>query len=176
MKKVIFFDLDNTIYDVSSVADKMLSSLFNLIKKSGEFKGDFKTIKNQIMRKPLQTVAMENGFSKNLLAACIDHLKDLVYTGEIYPYDDFLQIKKLPLEKFLITSGFTKMQMSKVDGMKLNSFFKEIYIVDFMHSNKTKKDVFQEIMKKYHYSPAEILVVGDDLHSEIKAAIELGID
>jgi putative hydrolase of the HAD superfamily len=48
--------------------------------------------------------------------------------------------------------------------------------VDPSTSDKTKKEVFADIMKRYGYTPSELLVVGDDPHSEIKAAQELGID
>jgi putative hydrolase of the HAD superfamily len=33
-----------------------------------------------------------------------------------------------------------------------------------------------DIMNKYHYAPHEVLVIGDDPDSEIRAANELGID
>lgn len=176
MKKAIFFDLDNTIYDVRSVADEMLSSLYALIEKNGEYEGDFEEIKDDITRKPLQTIAKENGFSERLLNECIDHLKDLEYLGEMRPFEDFETVKELETAKFLVTSGFTKMQMSKVRAMKLDNLFKEIIVADFLSSDKSKKDIFSEIIGKYNYRPSEILVVGDDLHSEIQAAKDLGVD
>ncbi|HWJ26695.1 MAG TPA: HAD hydrolase-like protein, partial [Flavisolibacter sp.] len=40
----------------------------------------------------------------------------------------------------------------------------------------TKKDVFAEIVERHGYKKSEVLVVGDDPNSEIKAAQELGID
>jgi putative hydrolase of the HAD superfamily len=60
--------------------------------------------------------------------------------------------------------------------MGIEGDFNEIIIVDPETSDHTKKDVFAEIMRKNGYKPGEILVVGDDLHSEIKAAKELNID
>lgn len=44
-----------------------------------------------------------------------------------------------------------------------------------MVSNRTKKDVFVEMLLKYQLSPHEVLVLGDDIQSEIKAAEELGM-
>ena len=43
-------------------------------------------------------------------------------------------------------------------------------------SIQTKKDVFADIMRRHHYDKSEVLVVGDDPKSEIKAAQDLGID
>jgi len=36
--------------------------------------------------------------------------------------------------------------------------------------------VFADILKRYNYTAADVLVIGDDPESEIKAATELGID
>lgn len=176
MIKAIFFDLDNTIYDVNSIATELLTPLFDLIEASGEFEVPFEEVKNLILHKPLQTVAEKCGFSKRLLEQCITHLKDREYCGNIIPFDGFMETKTLPVEKFLVTSGFTKMQLSKVRGMKLTDFFNEVHIVDFFEKERTKKDIFIEIMNKHHYLPSEILVLGDDLHSEIKAAKKLGMN
>jgi putative hydrolase of the HAD superfamily len=60
--------------------------------------------------------------------------------------------------------------------LDLEKDFEEIHIVDPEISNQTKKDVFADILKRYGYAPADVLVIGDDPESEIKAAIALGID
>ena len=60
--------------------------------------------------------------------------------------------------------------------LDLEKDFSEIHIVDPQLSTQTKKDVFAEILKRHHYSAAEVLVIGDDPESEIKAARELGIE
>jgi putative hydrolase of the HAD superfamily len=54
--------------------------------------------------------------------------------------------------------------------------FEAIVVVDPAISVLTKKDVFKNILLQYQLQEKEVLVVGDDLHSEIKAAQELGID
>lgn len=79
-------------------------------------------------------------------------------------------------EKFLVTAGYQKFQQSKITGLNLEKDFKEIHIVDASVTNLTKKDVFADIIDRYKYKISEVLVIGDDLDSEIKAGIELGID
>jgi putative hydrolase of the HAD superfamily len=76
----------------------------------------------------------------------------------------------------LVTTGFVKLQMSKVIQLGIEHDFKEIIIVDPDVSSKSKKDVFAEIMQKYDYRASELLIIGDDPDSEIKAALALGID
>jgi putative hydrolase of the HAD superfamily len=60
--------------------------------------------------------------------------------------------------------------------LDIEADFEEIHIVDPETSNQTKRDVFADIMSRHNYTPADVLVIGDDPESEIKAAIELGID
>jgi putative hydrolase of the HAD superfamily len=121
-------------------------------------------------------VARDYHFSEELTEKGIALLKELTYEGKIEPFPDYPSIKDLSVDKFLVTTGFLKLQQSKIAGMKIDQDFKEIHIVDPSTSDQTKKDVFADIMKRHGYSKEELLVVGDDLHSEIKAAQDLGID
>ena len=41
---------------------------------------------------------------------------------------------------------------------------------------KIKKDIFREIVERHGYDKKDVIIVGDDLRSEIKAAQDLGID
>ncbi len=55
--KALILDLDNTLYPVSAIGNRLFNSLFSLIEESQEFNGNIKEIKNQIMRQPFQVVA-----------------------------------------------------------------------------------------------------------------------
>jgi putative hydrolase of the HAD superfamily len=68
------------------------------------------------------------------------------------------------------------MQQSKIRSLGINDDFKEVFIIDNTKTDKVKKDIFEEILKKYDYKPEEVLVVGDDPESEIKGGAELGIE
>jgi putative hydrolase of the HAD superfamily len=175
-KKAIIFDLDNTVYSVHSIGNELFASLFELIFQNENHAENRDKIKDDIMRRPFQVVAKDYHFSDELTQKGIALLKGLTYEGKIEPFPDYQFAKGLPVDKFLVTTGFLKLQQSKVDGMKIGQDFKEIIIVDPLTSDKTKKDVFADIIKKYGYNKSEVLVVGDDLQSEIKAAQQLGID
>jgi putative hydrolase of the HAD superfamily len=175
-KKALILDLDNTIYPVSSIGDQLFAPLFQLIAASGDYTGDFASIKQDIMRRPFQKVAAEHTFSRQLTHTGIALLKELTVEQEMAAYDDYAEVKKLPLRKFLVTTGFTNMQRSKVEKLGIKPDFEEIHIVDPCRSHQTKKDIFKSIVEQHHFSVAEVLVVGDDPHSEIQAAMELGID
>ena len=175
MTKAIILDLDNTIYPVQSIGDALFAGLFALIEVSGEVDDRINEVKREIMRRPFQLVAREFDFSDDLTAAGFNLLKNLEYVGPISPFPDYSLVRKMELKKFLVTTGFVKLQESKIRGMQIGKDFEKIFIVDPAQSSKTKKDVFAEIVWKNGYEKKEVLVVGDDPASEIRAALDLGL-
>ena len=175
-KKALILDLDNTIYPVSSIGDKLFAPLFDLIKSDEHVSDQFAQIRKEVMRRPFQLVANEFNFSKELTDKGTELLKNITYNGTIEPFDDYKLIRDLKIDKYLVTTGFKKMQQSKVEAMQLQTDFREIHIIDPSTSDKVKKDLFTDIISRHHYNKADVLIVGDDLNSEIKAAKELGVD
>lgn len=175
-KKAIIYDLDNTIYPVHSIGESLFEPFLKLINEYGEHRGNIHAIKSDMMRKPFQIVAAEHHFNPELLQRGLNLLQKITYAGPISYFDDYPVIKSIPAERFLVTTGFYNLQYSKIRGMGIEGDFTEIHVVDPLTSAKTKKDVFADIIQRYHYNASDVLVVGDDPGSEIKAAIELGID
>ncbi len=178
MKRALIFDLDNTIYPVSSISENLFDQLFTLMTENqGEM--DLESLlaaKEELTRKPYHLVADKYNFSEDLKNRGIDLLKNMAYEKPMQPFEEYFHIKYIPIKKYLVTTGFTKLQLSKVKMLGIENDFMEIHIVDPEISEQTKKDVFASIMERHNYLPEEVLVIGDDPESEIKAAIELGID
>ena len=175
-KKAIILDLDNTIYPVSSIGEKIFAPLFDFIKNIKSLEEKIEEFKKEIMRRPFQQVARDFNFSKQTIGKGIEILKEIEYKEKIEPFDDYNFVKAIPVDKYLVTTGFRKMQQSKVDAMQLKHDFKEIFIIDPTTTDKIKKDIFLEIIERHHYKKQDVLIIGDDLNSEIKAAQELEID
>ena len=175
-KNVIIFDLDNTIYPVSSIGEKLFKSLFALISERMEFEGDIDKLKAEIMRRPFQFVADEFHFSNKLKADCLTLLAELTYEESIHPFEDYPVTRSLSGRKFLVTTGFPQLQLSKIKQLGIENDFEEIFIIDPGQSDLNKGDVFRKIIYNNSLDLEEIVVVGDDLNSEIAAARELGID
>jgi len=172
-RKAIIFDLDNTIYAVSSIADQLFAPLFKLLKESGEVENNFEEIKRDLMRKPFQLVARKYGLTEGLTQKGTHLLQNMTYEGEIRPFDDYRLVRALPVEKFLVTTGFLQLQQSKIERMGIRQDFREVHIVDI--ESGTKKEVFAALLQRHHLRPSDVLVVGDDPDSEIKAAQELDL-
>ena len=173
----LILDLDNTIYPVKSIGEKLFAPLFNLL-QSPEFGLEFTTItdaKEQIMRIPFQKVAPEFDFPATLTNSAMELLRNLSYDEPMSYFEDYRLIREIGTRKFLLTTGFKKLQESKVRSLQIENDFAEIFIVDLDTSALTKKDVMIHIMEKYNLLPEGLLVVGDDPESEIKAGNELNI-
>ena len=175
-KKAVILDLDNTLYSVDTIGEELFSVLFKLFECDDFLNTELKNIKRDIMQKPFETVAAQYSFSKILIEKCITHLKLLTYNGNLTPFDDYKHVKKIKVDKFLVTTGFTKLQQSKIKSLGIANNFKEIHIVDITNHYTTKKEIFAEILLRHNYIVDEVLVIGDDVDSEIKAAQQLGIE
>ena len=181
MKKAVIFDLDNTIYPVNSIAGNLFNGLFAVLDKNADTinQPDDDTIgkiKEEMTRRPFQYIADKFGLDEGIRDEMTDVLRNMTYDLPMQPFDDYHHLKQIGLEKFLVTTGYLKLQYSKIRQLGIENDFREIIVVDPDVSHKTKKDVFAEIMAKYGYVPDELLVIGDDPDSEIKAALSLDID
>lgn len=177
MLKIAFiYDLDNTVFPVPSIGDKLFASLFRLIQENGQFTGSFDKIRDEIMRTPFQVVAQKYHFSPELTRQGIALLRNLIYEGDMQPFPDYAEIRRIPGDRFLVTTGFRKLQESKIRALGIAADFRQVIVVDPDTSDKTKKDIFAGIIGQHGYQPAQVLVIGDDPASEIKAARELGLD
>lgn len=175
-KKAIIFDLDNTIYLVSSIGSKLFKTLFEIITESGEFVGNLENLKGEIMRRPFQFVAEEFEFSEKLKSACLDHMKNLTYDSPITAVENYDATREISCLKFLVTTGFTALQNSKIERLGIKNDFEKIFIIDPAETAQNKRDIFKKILIGYELKLNEVIVIGDDLNSEIKAAKELGIE
>ncbi len=178
MKQAIILDLDNTIYPVNSIADHLFEKLFGLLDQNASEINyeDLTAAKDDLTRRHFHLVADKFNFSPELKAHGINLLSNMEYDLPMQPFKDYYHIQSSNIQKFLVTTGFTKLQWSKVKMLGIEDDFAEIHIVDPEKSNKTKKDVFADILKRHNYTVEDVLVIGDDPESEIKAATELGID
>lgn len=177
MFKALIADLDNTIYPVKSIGDRLFKPLVDLMEqyKDELDEEQILQIKEEMMKKPWQKVADEHKMNHELKQKGTELLKHLTYELPMQSYDEYQYMQKIQAEKFLVTTGFFKLQQSKVKQLELEKDFKEIFIVDPETTDKTKQDIFREILSRYNLKPADVLAIGDDPESEIKAAKALGI-
>lgn len=175
-KSILFLDMDNTIFPTLHYGPELFGKVYELVEKEESLAANMTAIKKDITRKPFQIVSKKYKFPKTLEQAGINLLQDLEFDADIRPFDDFDFIKSLQCRKFLVTTGFRKFQQCKINQLGIAHLFEECYIVDPAVSNDTKKTAFESLLLKYNVLKEAALVVGDDMHSEIQAAKDAGID
>jgi len=91
-------------------------------------------------------------------------------------YGDLALLPSLGERRFLITSGFRRLQESKVRALGIATFFDAI-VVDAIDepARRGKERIFRDIMSKFDLDASEVLVVGDNAESELAAATRLGL-
>lgn len=91
-------------------------------------------------------------------------------------YADLRTLVEFPVLRFLVTSGFRRLQESKIKALEFERLFAAIYVdaID-VADRKGKQSIFEGILNDYRLKPEEVLVVGDNADPEIEAANQLGI-
>ena len=88
-------------------------------------------------------------------------------------YCDIETLADLPAQRCLVTSGFKRLQDSKIKSLRLEPFFSSTYVDAIDYPNRVGKlGLFARILRDYELAPSEVLVVGDNADSEIKAGIQ----
>jgi putative hydrolase of the HAD superfamily len=77
---------------------------------------------------------------------------------------------------FLVTTGFERLQRSKVAALGIATLFEAIQVdaLDDPSQRPGKKQLFQRIMAAHDFASSEVAVIGDSLH-EIRAGNQLGL-
>jgi FMN phosphatase YigB (HAD superfamily) len=91
-------------------------------------------------------------------------------------YGDLPILAELPAQHFLVTSGFRRLQESKIKALNLAPFFTALYVDAIDEPDRLgKQGVFARILTDYELTSAEVLVVGDNADSEIRVGNHLGM-
>jgi len=175
MISALILDMDNTIFPSNSISDELFEPIYQLLEKHKDKVGEenIQEIRKLMSKKAWQKIAEEYEFNDELTKEGADILRETTYNKPITPFEDYALVKANTLDKFLVTMGFTKMQWSKVKMLNVENDYKEVIVNDPETTEDTKKEVFQRILEKYNLNPQDVLVIGDDPESEIKAGNDL---
>ena len=91
-------------------------------------------------------------------------------------YGDLALLPSLGEQRFLVTSGFRRLQESKVRALAIEGAFDAI-VVDAVDEagRRGKERIFVDLMHEYSLGRDDVLVVGDNAESELAAAARLGV-
>jgi putative hydrolase of the HAD superfamily len=179
MIKAIIFDLDNCLAAANQVGMQIFSPAFNAIRLANHGVISDESLNQAFVDcwwHPLDWVANKYGFSKEMLTAGWKVFATLEVTQPMYGYGDLVTLSELSAQRFLVTSGFRRLQQSKIRALALEPWFTAIFVDAIDEPDrKGKQGYFELIQDTYHFSPQEVLVVGDDQDSEIEVGNRLGM-
>jgi len=172
----LFLDLDDTIFP-SRIPYAAFSELFDVLDRVNDVLPQEKIdeVKQQLYRQTFGEVAEKYAFSPRMVRAYFEKMKTMRFNFNITVYDDYTFLQQLPQDKYLVTSGSRYIQMAKIVALGIQSDFTEIHIDDPYDGSPGKAGIFTKLVKQKKLSTREILIIGDNPNSEIKAAKQLEI-
>ncbi|HNQ73215.1 MAG TPA: HAD family hydrolase [Verrucomicrobiota bacterium] len=179
MIQALIFDLDSCLAPATEIGPDIVAPVFQAIRDANQgavTPADLEAAFTDCWRFPFDFVAEKYGFSPAMRAAGYHGFRRLEVLQPLSGYGDLAVLADLPGKLFLVTTGFRRLQESKIRALGIAPRFTGIFI-DAIDAGPTpgKRPIFANIMQTQRLRPAEVLVVGDNPDSEIAAGNQLGL-
>lgn len=179
MERLLILDLDDTIFETSTIKEESVNSILTEFKSIAieKYGG---TLTHQIIGEfwkfPFDIVAEKYQFDTHIKSQFSESISQADFQFNIKPYKDFDVITSMKFEKILVTTGFDKLQRAKIKNLGIEKMFSEIYIDDILDPNRIfKKGIFRKILSTKNIEHEQVYIIGDNPQSELKAGYELGL-
>lgn len=179
MKEVVIFDLDNCILDTRAMPREVTAPLVE-----GVDMLDIEPRRRECFKEALWslsfTAAVEAcGISEEVARQVYEaYARAEVPQGtRLSSYGDLEYLRRLPMRKFLVTSGFERLQLSKVRALGVEEVFEDILVdvVQTKHKKGSKAPAFEHVLAKAQARPEHVAVVGDSGVSELLVGKRMGM-
>lgn len=198
--KHLFFDLDDTLWDYRTNARETVSELYWKYKfnevgqfSEEEFATEFMNVnaelwhefdrgrikKERIRKERFQMVLDRLGYSDGQLGQRLNNdfmricpTKSNVPEGTKEVLHDLSDNYHL----HIITNGFVEVQHIKLKSGGLTQFFDQVIISETVGIKKPDPLIFDHALQTAGAEPDHALMIGDNLETDIKGAINAGID
>ena len=177
--KAIIFDLDSCLSPADEPGQQLFAPAFDAITNANRGSHSASVLQNafaDMWRLPFDFVAEKYRFTPAMKAAGWQVLAQLEVSTPMKGYGDLAVLNELPVLCFLVTSGFRRLQESKIRALGIAPLFTAIYIdaID-QPGYRGKQKIFEDILHDYRLQPGQVLIMGDNHDSEIAAGVRLGI-
>lgn len=181
MIRAAVFDLDNTLFDSTIVPADVLAPAVAAARRANTGPGALPPAALDAAlaaarRFGFLHVADAYDVPQALRAAWRAAYRNLAVETPLTPYDDVVPVLgTLRLVRLLLTTGFRRMQESKIAALRIAHLFERIYIDALDDGNGPHKErLLAEILRTWRLAPGDMLVVGDSADNEIAAGNALG--
>jgi HAD superfamily hydrolase (TIGR01549 family) len=177
--RAIIFDLDNCLAAADEPGEELLDPVFAAVRAANDgvlSESELDAAFRDCWVHAFDFVAETHRFTPGMLAAGWEAFRRIEVRAPMHGYGDLTLLPSLGDARFLVTSGFRRLQESKVRALDIEAFFDAI-VVDAIDEpgRRGKERIFLELMRQFRLDPDEVLVVGDNAESELAAAQRLGL-
>lgn len=178
-KPAIIFDLDNCLAAADEPGEQLLEPVFAAVRSANRGSlpdAGLDAALHDCWFHAFDWVARRHGFTDDMRRAGWDAFRAIEVRAPMRGYGDLGVLPELGDMLFLVTSGFRRLQESKVRALGIAPLFREV-VVDAVDEpgRAGKEGIFVDLMARHDLGPDEVLVVGDNVESELAAARRLGI-
>jgi FMN phosphatase YigB (HAD superfamily) len=177
--RALIFDLDNCLADAREVGEDTFFPAFEAIRQANNDTVALEVLDEALKdtwRHPFDWIVTRYGFSSEMSSAGFEAFRRIEVKREMHGYGDQSVLSEIPVKKFLVTSGFRRLQESKIAALGITQLFNSI-IVDAIdeETRRGKRGYFEQIVSDHGLRPGEVMVVGDNADSEIAVGNQLGM-
>jgi putative hydrolase of the HAD superfamily len=177
--RAILFDLDNCLAAADEPGEQLLEPVFAAVRAANDgalTDAELDAAFRDCWFHAFDFVAATHRFTPRMRAAGWEAFHRVEVRGEMHGYGDLALLPSLGERRFLVTSGFRRLQESKVRALGIATCFDAV-VVDAIDepARRGKERIFRDIIRDFDLDAAEVLVVGDNPESELAAAARLGL-
>ncbi|WP_165020226.1 YjjG family noncanonical pyrimidine nucleotidase [Dysgonomonas sp. ZJ279] len=195
----IFFDLDDTLWDTVNNNTESLEDIYNDYKINKYYPtfSDFYNVyspntnklwamyskgeidKPTLLRErflyPFRSFSdVTEEMSSEMNADFLNRVQ--FKKGTVAGAIELLDYLKSKYRLHIISNGFTEIQYTKMKSAGLNPYFDKVILSDGVGVNKPHPDIFNFALKEAGVNPQDVIMIGDNLQTDIIGAMNSKID
>jgi putative hydrolase of the HAD superfamily len=175
----IIFDLDNCLAAADEPGIALLAPVFAAVRAASDGTTPAPALEAALREcwvDAFDAVAERHAFTEAMRAAVRRAYLDVEVRGPMRGYGDLHLLPTRGARRFLVTTGFRRLQESKVRALGIAAHFDQVVIDALDDPNHPgKAHIFRDLMARHHLAPDDVVVVGDNPRSELAAAERLGL-
>jgi FMN phosphatase YigB (HAD superfamily) len=174
------FDLDHTLFDPRTLPATLFNDLQARVSAAAAG-----IVPNAVLeaaladarRMPFDRVAARHQLPDAVTIAWHEAASAVEVTEPLAPYPDVRAgLEQLSLLRILLTTGFRRLQESKLKQLGLASLFVAVYVDTLDPPGPVgKRALLQHLVAEHGLTPPEVVVIGDRADDELAAARALGM-
>lgn len=175
----LIFDLDNCLAPADEPGRALMAPVFDAVRAANHGRlgeAELAAAFEDSWRLPFDDVARRYGFSDEMRRAGWRAVCGIEVTRPMHGYGDLDLLPRLGDRRFLVTSGFRRLQESKVRALGIGPLFEEV-VVDAIDEpdHPGKEGAFADLLARRRLERPDVWVVGDNPDAELAAARRLGL-